>query len=255
MLACGVKPAVFDAHPPRWRSRLRAIRKRPVAQGCDPPAPDGSRYPVGQTIQFTIAAVARRGVARVELMQGDQIVATQVNPTRSATFSTRLGYAPPREGRLTFSAVAVDVDGRLSSRFSISLLIGQEQAADALPPLITTPVVRSDGCVLGAAFVADVTIPDGTVIKAGTTFTKTWRMRNTSGCDWGEGYTIAFFSDTPMHPTGSEPVRPTPSNAIVEISVPLTAPSQPGVYTTTWRLKDPAGRFFGHRVFAVIRVP
>jgi len=50
-------------------------------------------------------------------------------------------------------------------------------------------------------------------------------------------------------------VRPTPSNAIVEISVPLTAPSQPGVYTTTWRLKDPAGRFFGHRVFAVIRVP
>jgi len=58
-----------------------------------------------------------------------------------------------------------------------------------------------------------------------------------------------------MHPTGSEPVRPTPSNAIVEISVPLTAPSQPGVYTTTWRLKDPAGRFFGHRVFAVIRVP
>jgi hypothetical protein len=217
--------------------------------------PDGSRYPVGQTIQFTIAAVARRGVARVELMQGDQIVATQVNPTRSATFSTRLGYAPPREGRLTFSAVAVDADGRLSSRFSISLLIGQDQVADALPPLITTPVVRSDGCVLGAAFVADVTIPDGTAIKAGTTFTKTWRMRNTSGCDWGEGYTIAFFSDTPMHPTGSEPVRPTPSNAIVEISVPLTAPSQPGVYTTTWRLKDPAGRFFGHRVFAVIRVP
>jgi len=215
---------------------------------------DGARYPAGQVIQFTIAAVARRGVARVELMQGDQIVATQTNPSRAATFSARVAYRPSGEGRFTFSAVAVDTEGRLSSRASISLLVGQEQVA-ALPPLVVTPVVGVDGCLLAATFIADVTIPDGTAVAAGTTFTKTWRMRNTSGCDWGEGYTIGFFSDTPMHPTGSEPVRPTPSNAVVEISVPLVAPAQAGIYTTTWRLKDPAGRFFGHRVFAVIRVP
>jgi hypothetical protein len=216
--------------------------------------PDGARYPAGQAIPFTITAVARRGVVRVELLEGDQVVVTEANPTQSATFSTRVMHKPLGEGRLTFSAVAMDADGRLSDRFSISLVVGQEQAAYSPPPLITTPVVNERGCVLGAAFVADVTIPDGTVVAAGATFTKTWRMRNTSSCDWGEGYTIAFFSDTPMHPTGSEPVRPTPSNAIAEISVPLTAPTQPGVYTTTWRLKDPAGRFFGHRVFAVIQV-
>jgi hypothetical protein len=216
--------------------------------------PDGARYPAGQAIPFTITAVARRGVARVELLEGDRLVVTQANPMQSVTFSTRVTHTPLSEGQLVFSAVAVDTDGRLSNRFSVSLWVGQEQAVNPLPPLVTTPVVNERGCVLGAAFVADVTIPDGTIIAAGATFTKTWRMRNTSSCDWGEGYTIAFFSDTPMHPTGSEPVRPTPSNAIAEISVPLTAPTQPGVYTTTWRLRDPAGRFFGHRVFAVIRV-
>jgi hypothetical protein len=80
-------------------------------------------------------------------------------------------------------------------------------------------------------------------------------MKNTSSCDWGEGYTLAFLQDTPMSDAGSAPVRPTPSNANVDVSVELTAPAQAGTYTSTWRLKDPAGQFFGNVVYLVIRVP
>ena len=217
--------------------------------------PDGARYAVGEAVPFTIAAAGSRGIVRIELLVEDRIVATQANPQQSLTFSTRIEHTPERQGRLLFSAVAVDAAGVASEPFSVSLVIGEEPALTGLPPIITTPVTGPGGCILTAAFLEDVTIPDGTVVAAGTTFTKTWRMRNTSGCDWGEGYTIAFFSDTPMHPTGSEPIRPTPSNAVVEISVPLVAPTQAGIYTTTWRLKDPNGQFFGNRVFAVIRVP
>ncbi len=216
--------------------------------------PDGARYEPGETIPLTVAAVASRNVIRVEIMLDDQIVATQANPQPSLTFSTRITYVPRAQGRLQLSAVAVDAAGVASEPYAITLIVGQETPA-ALPPIETTPVVGAGGCVLTAAFVTDVSIPDGTSIAAGATFIKTWRMRNTSSCDWGEGYSIAFFSDTPMHPTGREPIRPTPSNGVIDISVPLTAPTQPGVYTTTWRLKDPSGRFFGNRVFAVIRVP
>ncbi|MFN4293081.1 MAG: NBR1-Ig-like domain-containing protein [Thermoflexales bacterium] len=216
--------------------------------------PDGARYEPGETIPLTVAAVASRNVVRVEIMLDEQIVATQPNPQPSLTFSTRIAYAPRAQGRLRLRAVAVDAAGVASEPYTLTLIVGEETPA-VLPPIETTPVVGAGGCVLTAAFVTDVSIPDGASIAAGATFTKTWRMRNTSGCDWGEGYTIAFFSDTPMHPTGREPIRPTPSNGLVDISVPLTAPTQPGVYTTTWRLKDPNGRFFGNRVFAVIRVP
>lgn len=217
--------------------------------------PDGARYEPGETIPLTVAAVASRNVIRVEIMLDDQIVAVQPNPDPSLTFSTRIEYTPRARGRLQLRAVAVDATGVASEPYTITLIVGDEPTPIPLPPIETTPVIGPGGCILSAAFIEDVNIPDGTQVAAGATFTKTWRMRNTSGCDWGEGYTIAFFSDTPMHPTGSEPIRPTPSNGIVEISVPLTAPAQPGIYTTTWRLKDPAGRFFGNRVFAVIRVP
>ncbi len=80
-------------------------------------------------------------------------------------------------------------------------------------------------------------------------------MKNTSSCDWGEGYSIAFMQDTPMNDAGSAPVRPTPSNANVDVGVELTAPAQSGIYTSTWRLKDPAGQSFGNVVYVVIRVP
>ncbi len=217
--------------------------------------PDGARYEPGESIPLTVAAAASRNVLRIEITAGDRIVATQVNPEPSPTFSTRIEYTPQTLGRLQLSAVAVDATGVASEPYTITLIIGEEPTPIPLPPIEVTPVTGPGGCVLAATFVEDVSIPDGTAIAAGTTFTKTWRIRNTSGCDWGEGYTIAFFSDTPMHPTGSEPVRPMPSNSVADISVPLTAPAQPGIYTTTWRLKDPEGRFFGNRVFAVIRVP
>lgn len=216
--------------------------------------PDGARYEPGEKISLTVAAAASRNVIRVEIMLDGQIVAVQPNPEPSLTFSTRIEYAPRAQGRLRLSAVAVDSAGVASAPYTITLIVGDESSA-ALPPIEMTPVIGPGGCVLMADFVEDVNVPDGTPIPAGTTFVKTWRMRNTSSCDWGEGYAIAFFSDTPMHPTGSEPIRPTPSNGLFEVSVPLTAPTQPGIYTTTWRLRDPAGRFFGNRVFAVIRVP
>jgi hypothetical protein len=80
-------------------------------------------------------------------------------------------------------------------------------------------------------------------------------MKNTSSCDWGEGYTIAHLDDDPLGAPGAAPVPPTPSNANADISIQLTAPAQSGAYTSTWRLKDPTGQWFGNRVFVVINVP
>lgn len=212
---------------------------------------EGARYKVGESVAITVAAAASRNVARIELSVAGRIVATAVNPERSPTFSTRIVYAPATPGRVQLSVVAVDEAGISSDPFTTFIIIGDDAAAATPAAAGAAP----PGCVLAATFLQDVTVPDGTVINPGTPFTKTWRMKNTSSCDWGEGFTIAFVGDTPMHPTGSAPVPPTPSNAFVDISVTLIAPTQSGVYTSTWRLKDPNNQFFGNRVFVVIRVP
>ncbi|HSR20131.1 MAG TPA: NBR1-Ig-like domain-containing protein, partial [Anaerolineales bacterium] len=47
----------------------------------------------------------------------------------------------------------------------------------------TPPAGGAAGCN-NAAFVSDVTIPDGTILKPGEKFTKTWRIYNSGSCSW-----------------------------------------------------------------------
>jgi hypothetical protein len=50
----------------------------------------------------------------------------------------------------------------------------------ARPPLSPVPVSRCDA----AAFVSDVTYPDGSDVTLGSTFTKIWRLKNVGTCTW-----------------------------------------------------------------------
>jgi hypothetical protein len=43
-------------------------------------------------------------------------------------------------------------------------------------------------------YVADATIPDGTVFDGGEDFTKTWRVQNAGTCKWDEGYKLVYLS-------------------------------------------------------------
>src|SRR5690606_7728190 len=62
-----------------------------------------------------------------------------------------------------------------------------------IPPAATlTPTPQS--ICLKAALVSDVTIPDGTKLDPGETFTKTWRFRNAGTCAWTTEFDIVFVS-------------------------------------------------------------
>jgi hypothetical protein len=97
-----------------------------------------------------------------------------------------------------------------------------------------------------AQYVADVTVPDGTNFEAGTSFTKTWRLKNIGSCTWTTGYSLVFSSGEKM---GGPDSVPLPSNVApgqtVEISVNLTAPSAAGAYRGFWMLKNASGAVFG----------
>ncbi len=106
-----------------------------------------------------------------------------------------------------------------------------------------------------AAFVADVTVPDGTQFSPGESFGKTWRLRNDGDCPWGEGYKLVFVSGAQMGAPASQAVPDTPPGGTADITVSMVAPAQGGTYVGKWRMMDANGNRFGTLVFVQIVVP
>ena len=97
------------------------------------------------------------------------------------------------------------------------------------------------------SFIKDVSIPDGTKLTSGETFTKTWRLKNRGTCTWTPDYMLVFTSGDPMG--GTTAVRLSGnvySGQTVDVSVTLTAPAKRGHFTGYWMLRNPNGVLFGY---------
>ncbi len=106
-----------------------------------------------------------------------------------------------------------------------------------------------------AAFVADVTIPDGTVIAPGAAFVKTWRLQNAGTSSWTTSYSLAFVSGEKMGTITSVPLAVSVApGAQIDISVDLVAPTSNGTYQGYWKMKNASGQFFNDAVYVMIAV-
>jgi hypothetical protein len=97
-----------------------------------------------------------------------------------------------------------------------------------------------------ASFVADVTIPDGTVFGPGDSFVKTWQLANAGSCTWNSNYKLVFSSGSLLSAPSSVnlPGSVAPSQT-VDVSVSMVAPSSDGTYTGYWELESDTGTVFG----------
>jgi hypothetical protein len=95
-------------------------------------------------------------------------------------------------------------------------------------------------------FVADITVPDGTVINTGDRFTKTWRFENAGTCTWTTFYKFAFVGGDQLGAVDFIPLpRIVTPGESVDLSIALNAPQTPGVYRGNWSFEDPKGTRFG----------
>jgi hypothetical protein len=129
------------------------------------------------------------------------------------------------------------------------------------PPTATVPaesptaVVSPTPCENDSAFVADISVPDGSHFAQGAAFSKTWRLRNDSVCTWTTAYTLRFVSGEAMGGASLSLPNEVPAGATVDLTVPLTAPSRNGTFTGHWQLHSPDGTPFGSQPFVQIVVP
>ena len=97
-----------------------------------------------------------------------------------------------------------------------------------------------------AEFVADLTVPDGTVFAPNATFTKSWRLKNAGITTWTPTYTVVYYSGDDLKAPASIALPATvPPGGTVDISLPMTAPAEEGNYTSNFLLANASGQRFG----------
>jgi len=116
----------------------------------------------------------------------------------------------------------------------------------SLPTTAPTQAL-GDSC-LNAVFEEDITYPDGTVVKAGETITKIFKIRNTGTCGWDEGFTLVFIGGSAN--IGAYNYEFQSKDAVaggeaINIAVGVTLSCTQGNQEASWRLRSDAGYYFG----------
>ncbi len=118
----------------------------------------------------------------------------------------------------------------------------------AVPPVLP---LGEGTCSYKATFLGDVTIPDNTVVPAGSAFVKTWRLRNDGTCSWGTAgfalHSLVFVGGSPLGAPNPVPlpVSEVRQGSIVDVSIPMVAPTVAGTYRSNWMLQVDNSRRIG----------
>lgn len=120
-----------------------------------------------------------------------------------------------------------------------------------VPPTSTTaPVFAATQTPLPCnwvAFVDDVTYADNTQVMTGTSFVKTWRLKNIGTCAWTSGYRLIFSHGDRMNAPNEVSITggTISPGETVDISASLVAPASPGTYQGDFLLRSSDNVVFG----------
>jgi hypothetical protein len=187
-----------------------------LLSACGPSAADA-------TPTMSVDAIYTAAYQTISAQQATQLALTPPTPIPSLTPSPTFAPPPTLSSSLPFGTAATSIGG------------------------------GTTGCD-SSVYVSDVTIPDGTVMNPGKSFTKTWTVMNNGTCAWSSSYKLAFISGEAMGGTSVPVPGAVPAGQQSQISVNLTAPANAGSYTGYWRLQNASGQYFGNSITVVIKV-
>jgi hypothetical protein len=199
---------------------------------------------IAQAAQSTATAIAvGTQIAQLQT-QLAQVNSGQPTATAATQVAGVTALAPTTAPTATQTLTATLVAPTLTPTFTMVPPTATRVPPTAVPPTFT-PTITAMPCN-EAHFVGDVTIPDGTTISPGTTFVKTWRLRNDGACAWTTAFNVVYSGGNQL---GGPAVQNLPGNVapgqVIDISLTLVAPAKEGTYRGEWKLRDASGILFG----------
>jgi len=153
-------------------------------------------------------------------------------------------------GLYTASAQTVEAAGTTQTGFTVTPGLALPTGSLMAPTVgVNTPSFASPVPVSkcdAAAFLADVTYPDGSLVARNSTFVKIWRIKNVGTCSWTPSYSLVFAGGDAMSgPTVVSVSANVNPGQYIEFPITLTSPSTDGHYRGYWKLRNPSGALFG----------
>jgi hypothetical protein len=174
-----------------------------------------------------------------------QTVEAQLTQSSPGSLSTQPGFVlttTPQSTQLGFVVTATSQPIQPTSTPVPATATASVQPTQAAHTATTSATACDQ-----AQFVKDLSYPDGSEVPAGTSFIKSWRLRNTGSCTWDSGYALVFADKNAMSGPASKQLTTSDVHPgdTVDVSVSLKAPSTPGSYEGDWMLSDDSDNLFG----------
>lgn len=212
---------------------LSALLIMLLAVSCNLPNRQTDSGPLSEEALVNTAAARTIAALATELAAGHQV--TVGVPTRSATATPGPETSTPAPQRsATIAPTGAQTASPGSTVVAGTASAGTDTAGTSVP-------------CNQAAFIQDVTIPDGSYILPNSVFTKTWELKNTGSCTWNTSYAVVFAGrgssmSGPAAQLLTSEVKP---GETARVSVPLRAPNETGSYNGYWQLRSGDGKPFG----------
>ena len=122
------------------------------------------------------------------------------------------------------------------------------------PTPAPVPPTPSAACFDSMQYLADLTIPDWTVMQPGQQFNKTWRIKNNGSCAWDSTYRLVYVQGYAMNGAPAVVQGVVNPGQNYDITVGLTAPTNAGDYQGWWQMVNGQNIAFGPRIWVAITV-
>ncbi len=125
---------------------------------------------------------------------------------------------------------------------------------NTLVPIIPVPFTPTPVCLNGLTFISDATIPDLSIVAAGSLLDKQWLVQNSGSCNWDSRYRLRLVNSEGLGAPPEQALYPARAGTQALLRIVFTAPATPGEYMSEWQAYDPQGIPFGETFYINIIV-
>ena len=215
-------------------------------------------YTSRQTV-ITSTISGEESWSRVELWANNKLVRSD-SAAQIQSNVVMQSWIPDRAEATLLEVRVYNRSGKAYTNAKVAVVVlDQHESTTHEPTLLPdqptpTALPTQDKCTIAGTLLADLSIPAGTELKPGQSFTKSWRVHNNGSCDWVD-YKLVYISGSRMGGNSPSKLRAVKAGDVIDIAIELYAPNYPGEYSGLWKIQDDRGSLLNTELSYRVIIP